>query len=180
MTGNILSIGNGEIILIVLALLLLCFFGGLIFIVYYLVKKSFVKQPVIIPQNVEINFGATNQHDDGSIHLRNKEDDKIALPQQYEIRYVFVNDIIRCEADDNYTVFYLIEDERILISRSLKEYSDLLKPYGFLRTHQSHLVNPNFVKSWLKEDGGVLMLKNGDKIPVSKPNRESVKAVLGK
>ena len=180
MIGNILSIGNGEIVLIVLALLLLCFFGGLIFIVYYLVKKSFVKQQSIIPQNVEINFEATKQHDDGSIHLKNNDDDKIALPQQYEIRYVFVNDIIRCEADDNYTVFYLIEDERILISRSLKEYSELLKPYGFLRTHQSHLVNPKFVKSWLKEDGGVLMLKNGEKIPVSKPNRDSVKAVLGK
>jgi two-component system LytT family response regulator len=67
-----------------------------------------------------------------------------------------------------------------LVSRSLKEYADQLKPKGFLRTHQTHLVNPAYVKSWLKEDGGVLQMQNGDKIPVSKPNRESVKAVLGK
>jgi two-component system LytT family response regulator len=105
---------------------------------------------------------------------------RIALPQQNEIRYVAVNDIIRCEADNTYTFFFLVNGDRILISKPLKEYSDLLKPHGFLRAHQSHLINPEFVKSWLKEDGGVLLMKNGDKIPVSKPNRESVKMVLGK
>ncbi|RDC54372.1 DNA-binding response regulator [Pedobacter chinensis] len=105
---------------------------------------------------------------------------KIALPQQHEIRYVSVDDIIRCVADNTYTFFYLSSDEKILISKPLKEYSDLLKPQGFVRAHQSHLVNPKFVKSWLKEDGGTLLMNNGDKIPVSKPNREVVKAVLGK
>ncbi|PWS32453.1 LytR/AlgR family response regulator transcription factor [Pedobacter paludis] len=105
---------------------------------------------------------------------------KIALPQQHEIRYVSVNDIIRCVADNTYTFFYLVNGDKILISKPLKEYSDLLKPHGFVRAHQSHLVNPKFVKSWLKEDGGTLLMNNGDKIPVSKPNREMVKEVLGK
>ena len=105
---------------------------------------------------------------------------KIALPQQHEIRYVAVDDIIRCVADNTYTFFYLSNGDKILISKPLKEYSDLLKPHGFVRAHQSHLVNPKFVKSWLKEDGGTLLMNNGDKIPVSKPNREMVKAVLGK
>ncbi len=105
---------------------------------------------------------------------------KIALQQQHEIRYVSVDDIVRCAADNTYTFFYLSSGERILISKSLKEYSDLLKPHGFVRTHQSHLVNPKFVKSWLKEDGGTLLMNTGDKIPVSKPNREMVKAILGR
>jgi len=105
---------------------------------------------------------------------------KIALPQQHEIRYVSVDDVVRCVADNTYTFFYLSSGEKILISKPLKEYSDLLKPQGFVRAHQSHLVNPKFVKSWLKEDGGLLLMNNGDKIPVSKPNREMVKAVLGK
>jgi len=105
---------------------------------------------------------------------------KIALPQQHEIRYVSVDDIVRCVADNTYTFFHLSSSERILISKPLKEYSDLLKPQGFVRSHQSHLVNPKFVKSWLKEDGGTLLMNNGDKIPVSKPNREIVKALLGK
>ncbi|QNN42000.1 LytR/AlgR family response regulator transcription factor [Pedobacter roseus] len=105
---------------------------------------------------------------------------KIALPQQHEIRYVSVDDIVRCVADNTYTFFFLSNGDKILISKPLKEYSDLLKPQGFVRAHQSHLVNPKFVKSWLKEDGGTLLMDNGDKIPVSKPNRELVKEVLGK
>lgn len=105
---------------------------------------------------------------------------KIALPQQHEIRYVSVDEIVRCVADNTYTLFHLTCGEKILISRSLKEYADLLKPQGFVRAHQSHLVNPKFVKSWLKEDGGALLMNSGDKIPVSKPNREMVKAVLGR
>lgn len=103
---------------------------------------------------------------------------KIALPMQSEIRYVNLTEIIRCEADNTYTHFFLCGNEKILVSKSLKEYADLLRPNGFLRTHQSHLVNPKYVKSWLKEDGGVLLLTSGEKIPVSKPNKDVVKQAL--
>lgn len=103
---------------------------------------------------------------------------KIALPQQHEIRYLNIGEIIRCQADNTYTNFYLENGECILISKALKEYADLLQPHGFLRTHQSHLINPKFVKSWLKEDGGTLLLIDNTKIPVSKPNREIVKNKL--
>jgi two-component system LytT family response regulator len=102
----------------------------------------------------------------------------IALQMQSEIRYVNLSEIIRCEADNTYTYFFLANSEKILVSKSLKEYADLLRPNGFLRTHQSHLVNPKYVKSWLKEDGGILLLTSGEKIPVSKPNKENVKQAL--
>lgn len=105
---------------------------------------------------------------------------KIALQMQGEIRYITLSEIIRCEADNTYTHFFLSSGEKILVSKSLKEYADLLRPNGFLRTHQSHLVNPKFVKSWLKEDGGVLLLNSGEKIPVSKSNKETVKQALQK
>lgn len=103
---------------------------------------------------------------------------KIALQMQSEIRYITLSEIIRCEADNTYTHFFLSNDEKILVSKSLKEYADLLRPNGFLRTHQSHLVNPKYVKSWLKEDGGVLLLISGEKIPISKPNKDIVKQAL--
>lgn len=103
---------------------------------------------------------------------------KIALQMQGEIRYVNLSEIIRCEADNTYTHFFLSNDEKILVSKSLKEYADLLRPNGFLRCHQSHLVNPDYVKSLLKEDGGVLLLLSGEKIPISKPNRDAVKQAL--
>ncbi|ERJ58713.1 chemotaxis protein CheY [Sphingobacterium paucimobilis HER1398] len=103
---------------------------------------------------------------------------KIALQMQGEIRYVALSEIVRCEADNTYTHFFLSNNENLLVSKSLKEYADLLRPNGFLRTHQSHLVNPKYVKSWLKEDGGTLLLFSGTKIPISKPNRETVKQAL--
>lgn len=103
---------------------------------------------------------------------------KIALQMQGEIRYVTLSEIVRCEADNTYTHFFLSSGEKILVSKSLKEYADLLHPNGFLRTHQSHLVNPKYVKSWLKEDGGILLLLSGEKIPISKPNKDTVKQAL--
>lgn len=144
-----------------------------------------------VPPNFVVNFNSAssvksksdtyeNETASSKVDHQKVKDQKIALPQQHEIRYVFLSEIFRCEADDNYTNFYLANGEKILISKSLKEYADLLIPQGFLRTHQSHLINPTFVKSWLKEDGGVLLMNNGDKIPVSKPNREEIKLVLGK
>jgi two-component system LytT family response regulator len=115
-------------------------------------------------------------------HIKNDglKPSKIALQQLHEIRYVEVADIVRCEADNSYTSFYLITGDRIVVSRSIKEYTDLLKPIGFLRTHQSHMVNIIYIKSWIKEDGGALLLVNGDKIPVSKPNKSSVQLALHK
>ena len=61
---------------------------------------------------------------------------------------------------------------------ALKEYADMLVNYGFLRTHQSHLVNIAYIKSWLREDGGSLLLNDRTKIPVSKLKREQVKEAL--
>lgn len=115
-------------------------------------------------------------------HLKNPKDlnSKIALPQQQEIRYITIKDIVRCEAENTYTFFFLQNGDKILISKPLKEYEGLLYPYGFIRTHQSHMVNPQFVKSWLKEDGGTLLLENGCKIPVSRSKKELVKTNLSK
>jgi len=184
----VVNLDASEIVLIVLSLLFYVgIFGGIIWLIYYLVRRSDLKQKIILPSSVAINFTAPN-HSSNPVNVnpekrntvyQNLNKQKVALPQQHEIRYIDVEEIIRCEADDNYTNFYLSGGEKILISKSLKEYSDLLIPSGFIRCHQSHLVNPLFIKSWLKEDGGILLLASGEKIPVSKPNRESVKLLLG-
>jgi len=108
----------------------------------------------------------------------NQASPRIALPLFNEIRYVNVDDIVRCEADNTYTKFILNSGEQILVSKTLKEYAGMLTNHNFLRTHQSHLVNTAFIKSWLREDGGSLLLNDGTKIPVSKPNRDKIKEML--
>jgi len=108
----------------------------------------------------------------------NKTAPRIALPMVGETRYVNIADIIRCQADNTYTLFVLATGEEILVSKTLKEYADMLTAHRFLRTHQTHLVNMAYVKSWLREDGGSLLLTNNTRIPISKLNRDKVKNAL--
>lgn len=103
---------------------------------------------------------------------------RIALPMFGETRYVHVNDIMRCEADNTYTRFFLADGEQVLVSKTLKEYADMLVSHGFLRTHQTHLINVAYIKSWMREDGGSLLLNDNTKIPISKINRIKVKDML--
>ncbi|MDB5122503.1 MAG: Two component transcriptional regulator, LytTR family [Mucilaginibacter sp.] len=114
------------------------------------------------------------------IRSEHKDPPKIALPTLQEIIYVKVSEIIRCEASNNYTLFYLQGGENVLVCKTLKEFAELLKPYNFIRAHQSHLVNLYFVKSYLKEDGGSLFLNDRTKIPISRQNRDLVKDALSK
>lgn len=149
----------------------------------YLLKPVDIDQLIAAVNKAELKIGSRKQNiqlDFLLQHLHKSEyaNPKIALPQQQEIRYLGISEIVRCQADNTYTYFHLKDGENILVSKALKEYAELLQPYGFLRCHQSHLVNPKFVKSWLKEDGGALLLATGEKIPVSKPNREKVKLGL--
>ena len=108
----------------------------------------------------------------------NKQEHRIALPSAKETRFVLSSEIMYCEAKNNYTIFYLQENEALLIAKPLYEYEEILNGYGFIRCHNSYLVNKQHVKSFLKEDGGALLMANNAHIPVSRQKRESVKAEL--
>lgn len=103
---------------------------------------------------------------------------RISLPTIEQTHYVSVRNVIRCEASDNYTCFFLDNGEKILVSKTLKEFAELLTPYGFIRTHQSHLVNLLFVRSLIRSNGMTLLLTNNTSIPVSRQNAESVRQAL--
>lgn len=111
---------------------------------------------------------------------RGKEEHRIALPGSKETRFVLTTAIVRCESSNNYTFFYINTGEKIMVSRPIFEYEELLADYGFIRCHQSHLINKRYIKSWVKEDGGYLLLDDGTNIPVSKQKKDYVKTVLGK
>lgn len=105
---------------------------------------------------------------------------RIALPTQQEIILVEVSTIIRCQGENNYTHFYLKDGRHILVSRPIGEYEELLAPYGFIRSHQSHLANLTEVRSFVKSDGGYLLMQDGAKIAVSRYRKEKVlEALLG-
>jgi len=107
-----------------------------------------------------------------------RADHRIALPSAKETRFVKTSQIIRCEAENNYTIFYLENTEKILVSRPMFEYDELLSEYGFIRCHNSHLVNKTFVRSWIKEDSGYLLMDDGVQVPVSRLKKDLIKHAL--
>ena len=107
-----------------------------------------------------------------------KKPDKISLHTLDKIIIVNLNDIVRCESDSNNTMFHLQDGRRIFVTKTLKYFADMLKPYGFLRIHQSHLVNLQCISAFIKTDGGYLMLKNGENVPVSVRKKAEVIEIL--
>ena len=107
-----------------------------------------------------------------------KKPDKISLHTLDKIIIVNLDDIIRCESDSNNTMFYLQDGRKIFVTKTLKYFSDMLKPYGFLRVHQSHLVNLRYISAFIKTDGGYLMLNNGENVPVSVRKKTEVIEIL--
>jgi two-component system, LytTR family, response regulator len=107
-----------------------------------------------------------------------KEEHRIALPVLKEIRFVYTREIIRCEASNNYCRFFLTDGEVILVSKPIFEYEEILKDYGFVRCHQSHLVNKKFIKSWVKDNGQFLLLQNGTQVPISRNKKDQLANAL--
>ena len=105
---------------------------------------------------------------------------RLALHTQDTIEIVPVENIIRLEAGGNYTQFYFANGKKLLVTRTLKEFDQMLQDHQFLRVHQSHLVNPAFLKSFVKTDGGYLVLTEGTKVPVSVRKRPEVVKLLDK
>ena len=107
------------------------------------------------------------------------DDQKIALSTQKETYLVPVKEIVSCESSNNYTTFFLTNGSTHLISKPLYEYDELLSPYGFIRCHQSYLVNKKHVGSMLNEDSGYLIMNfTKQKIPVAKQRKSAVKHLL--
>jgi two-component system LytT family response regulator len=105
---------------------------------------------------------------------------RIALPSSKETRLVSPEEIIRCESMNSYTKFMLKNGEQLMISKPIFEYESLLTDFGFIRCHQSHLVNTQCIKSHIKEGHGSFVLSNGEEIPISRLKKEMVKEILYK
>lgn len=105
---------------------------------------------------------------------------KIVLRTTEAIHIIDISDIIYCKSDNTYTTFYIANQKEILISKPLKEYTELLEEFNFIKPHQSFLVNLNFIKMVDKSDGGFIILNNNTEIPVSTRRKQSLMKVLDK
>jgi two-component system LytT family response regulator len=113
-----------------------------------------------------------------SLKNHHKAHERLALHTQDKIHIVNIQDIVRCESNVNYTEFYFSNGKKMLVTKTLKDFEDLLSEQGFYRVHQSHLVNTKFIKEFVKTDGGYLIMNDGSNVPVSTRKRPEVMKML--
>lgn len=114
-----------------------------------------------------------------TLDTQEKKLNVVNLPSGQDYEIVMVSDIVRLQGSGSYTTFYLQNEREIVVSKRLAYYQKKLSPTNFIRTHQSHLVNMNFIKRYSRSDGGYVTLKNEKTVPVSKSMKEQVKRFLG-
>jgi two-component system, LytTR family, response regulator len=111
--------------------------------------------------------------------LSNKSHLRIAVTGNKETVFVNPETILYCKANNNYTTLFLQNNDKVLSSKPIFEYEELLGGLGFIRCHQSFLVNTALVKRWTKTDGDRLIMINEDEVPISRNSKEKVKQAIG-
>ena len=102
---------------------------------------------------------------------------KISLSTADKIHLIDVDDIIRCESDNYYTIIFFKDGTSLMVSKTLKEIDQKLEEYDFVRTHKSHLVNMRCIKNFIKDEMMVVM-SDDTKVPVSKRKKEKILEVI--
>ena len=101
----------------------------------------------------------------------NKTTKKLVLNTQETVHVVNSEEITRCESDGSYTLVYF-QERKIMISRKLKDFEEMLSGLSFYRSHRSHLINLNFVDRYEKKDGGYIIMKDNTSVPLSAAKKE--------
>ena len=111
-------------------------------------------------------------------NFKNKTD-RLILPSSNGLTIIELDDIIRCESCNNYTTFFLVSNEQIVVSKSINTYEQILDDTHFSRIHNQHLVNLKYVKKYVKGRGGYVIMKNDHQVDVSEGKRKDFLNKLG-
>lgn len=103
---------------------------------------------------------------------------RLVLKTHESVFIVELHDIIRCEADKNYTSFFINGGKKIIVSKTLKDYETLLVGHNFMRVQQSHLINIDCIDRYDKANGGFVIMKDGSEVPLSSAKREAFFNIL--
>lgn len=110
---------------------------------------------------------------------KEKEQHRIAIPSMEGLQFITTADIIYLEALSNYTNFYLANNKKITVAKTLKDFEDLLPGSIFIRIHHSYIININCIEKYIKGEGGQLLMKNGAALDVARRKKEEVLKIIG-
>jgi two-component system, LytTR family, response regulator len=105
-------------------------------------------------------------------NIRTSMPTRLAIPTSDGREYLNPKEIIRIEADRSYSWFFINDKRKILVSKHLKEFQDLLNDRNFFRPHNSHLINLDFVKKYVRQDGGYIQMMDGFQVPISRTRKD--------
>jgi len=105
-------------------------------------------------------------------NLKSSLPSRLAIPTADGMEYLNPREIIRIEADRSYSWFYISGKRKILVSKHLKEFQDLLGDRHFFRSHNSHLINLKYVRKYIRREGGYIEMMDGSKIPISRTRKD--------
>lgn len=144
----------------------------------YLLKPIDIKELIQSIHKASLRINEHSKKDSNYSHLltnlkhKNSPTNKLALPTQEGLVFIIVNDIIRCEAEGNYTSIFFKDGTRLLTTRKIKGFQELLSEHDFFRIHRSHLVNLNCIEKYYKGDGGYVLMIDGSTIDVARRKKE--------
>ena len=102
----------------------------------------------------------------------NKKSKKLVLNTQETVHIIDSEDIVRCESDGSYTTVFLKGNRKILISKKIKDFEEMLENLSFFRVHRSHLVNLHYVDRFEKKDGGFVVMKDDARVSLSQSKKD--------
>lgn len=143
----------------------------------YILKPIDILDLKVAVQKAEKRIREHERSDSWQVFVENQQsahNPKIALPTGNQIDYIPVEEIVRCKGEGNYTTFFLKKGKSLMVSKTLKEFEELLAEHRFIRVHQSHLISAQYVKTYVKSDGGYLRMEDGAEIPISRQRKEFV------
>jgi len=111
---------------------------------------------------------------------KNPEEFSITLSTSEGLEFVPLTSIIRLEASGPYTSFFLKDCRRIMVSRHMKEFEQMLSEYGFFRLHNSFMINLKAVQRMVKSDGGYAIMTDGAMVPISPKKKEEFLDLINK
>lgn len=97
---------------------------------------------------------------------------KISVATTEGVIFINIPDILFCEATGSYTSLHLKSNDKLVTSKTLKDFEELLQEHSFFRTHNSYIINLNEIKRYIKGDGGTVLMSNAAELPVSKRKKE--------
>jgi two-component system LytT family response regulator len=108
-----------------------------------------------------------------SKNTRYQKNEKIAVPTSDGLTFINISDILYFQASGNYTELFLINGTKVLVCRQLKEYEDSLSNVNFFRIHHKYLVHLKYIQSYVKKDGGYVVMCNNATLDISKRRKEA-------